>query len=94
VPIPGLSSDLMYESNDSIIYHGSVSLEVESWDPALTGRTVSKASSSYGKKFKQIFQEAGGDFYKIDPGIFAPARMTVTDLTDGKKYAAGELFKP
>jgi methenyltetrahydromethanopterin cyclohydrolase len=93
VPIPKNSKDLMHESNDAIIYQGTVTIEVDGWDPALTGKAVSRASNSYGKKFKQIFQEAGGDFYKIDPDIFAPAKITVTDLKDGKSYTAGELFK-
>jgi methenyltetrahydromethanopterin cyclohydrolase len=92
VPIPPLGKDIMYTSNDAIIYRGTVSLETEGWDPALTDKAVSKVSSSYGKNFKEIFTEAESDFYKIDPEIFAPAQIKVKDLTDGKSYSAGGVY--
>ena len=92
VPIPPLGKDIMYTSNDAIIYRGTVSLETEGWDADLTERSVSKVSSSYGKNFKEIFTEAGSDFYKIDPQIFAPAAIKVKDLLDGKNYSAGGVY--
>jgi len=48
----------------------------------------------YGKPFFQIFKEAGYDFYKIDPGIFSPAQITVNNLRDGKVYTAGKVDVP
>ena len=92
VPIPPLGKDIMYTSNDAIIYRGTVSLETEGWDAALTDKAVSKISSAYGKNFKEIFTDAGSDFYKIDPQIFAPAHIAVKDLQDGKSYAAGGVY--
>jgi methenyltetrahydromethanopterin cyclohydrolase len=92
VSIPPLGKDIMYTSNDAIIYRGTVSLETEGWDADLTDKTVSKASLSYGKNFKEIFTEAGSDFYKIDPRIFAPAQIKVKDLLDGKSYSAGGVY--
>jgi methenyltetrahydromethanopterin cyclohydrolase len=92
VPIPPLGKDIMYTSNDAIIYRGTVSLETEGWDAGLTDKAVSRISSAYGKNFKEIFNEAGSDFYKIDPQIFAPAQIKVKDLLDGKKYSAGGVY--
>jgi methenyltetrahydromethanopterin cyclohydrolase len=92
VPIPPLGKDIMYTSNDAIIYRGTVSLETEGWDPTLTDKAVSKVSSAYGKNFKEIFTEAGSDFYRIDPRIFAPAQIKVKDLLDGKSYSAGGVY--
>lgn len=91
VAIPPLTRDIMFTSNDAIIYQGLVFLEVDGWVPDLTAKAVSKSSSVYGKSFKEIFSEAGGDFYKIDPDIFAPARLEVTDLRDGKEYSSEEV---
>lgn len=92
VPIPPLGKDIMYTSNDAIIYRGTVSIEADGWDAALTDKAVSKSSQAYGKNFKEIFKEAGGDFYKIDPGIFAPAQVKVKDLQNGKSYSAGSVY--
>jgi methenyltetrahydromethanopterin cyclohydrolase len=92
VPVPKITPDVMFTSNDSIIYRGMVSLEVNGWDPEITERAVSRSSGVYGKSFKEIFEEAGGNFYKIDPEIFAPAGLNVTDLKDGRKYRAGGIL--
>jgi len=92
VSIPPLGKDIMYTSNDAIIYRGTVSLETEGWDTTLTDKAVSKISSAYGKNFKEIFTEAGSDFYKIDPQIFAPAQIKIKDLLDGKSYSAGGVY--
>ena len=42
-------------------------------------------------RFMQLFKEAGFDFYKIDPDIFAPAIIVVNNLKTGKTYRAGNL---
>ena len=89
-PIPKLSEDVMFVSNDAIIYGGSVTLKTMDWDEKLTKKTVSNASKVYGRTFKEIFLEAG-DFYKIDPDIFAPAKLTIIDLENGAKYPVGEI---
>jgi len=91
VPIPPFTREMMFTSNDAIIYQGTVSLKVNGWDSEITEKAVSKSSMVYGKSFKEIFQEAGGNFYRIDPEIFAPARLNVTDLRGGKEYSAGVL---
>ena len=41
--------------------------------------------------FLDIFKEAGFDFYKIDPNIFAPAVVIVNNTRTGKSFRAGNL---
>ncbi|MFH1788790.1 MAG: methenyltetrahydromethanopterin cyclohydrolase [Candidatus Altiarchaeota archaeon] len=93
-PLPKLNSDVMYAANDAIIYGGFVELVVDGWDASLTEKCVSSSSPAYGKPFKEIFTEAGGDFYKIDPAIFAPAQVRITDKKSGKTITAGERKWP
>ena len=91
VPIPELDEDVMFTSNDAIIYSGEVSLEVSEWNSELTEKAISRASKFYGRNFKEIFNDAEGDFYKIDPDIFAPARLKVRDLENNKEYESGDV---
>jgi methenyltetrahydromethanopterin cyclohydrolase len=84
VPMIEPSDDVMFEANDAIIYKGFVELKVDGWDSKLTGKATSRCSRAYGKSFKEIFQEAHGNFYKIPEDIFAPAELNVIDLKDKK----------
>jgi methenyltetrahydromethanopterin cyclohydrolase len=84
-------------TNDCIIFAGNVTLKVEVPESDegklrdLVKKCPSNASKSYGKPFAQIFKDAGGDFYKIDPGVFAPARITVINLVTGNIFIEGDL---
>lgn len=91
VPMPKLTEDLMFTSNDAIIYGGVVEIKVKGWDKSLTEKTVSLFSKVYGKTFKSLFQDAGGDFYKIETEIFAPAKLKITDIKENKEYHAGRI---
>jgi len=86
-PIPLLDDKIMFTSNDAIIYGGSVQIKVSDWDPELTEKSVSQASKFYGRSFEEIFNEAGGDFYKMDPDIFAPAKLSIS--FEGNDYSVG-----
>lgn len=94
---PIAKSDLkaMGMTNDAIIATGSVTLNVRAEEsdnlPELINKVPSSASSDYGKPFFQIFKDAGKDFYKIDPLLFAPAVMIVNDITTGETYQAGKM---
>lgn len=89
VPIPLIPIEPMFKGNDAIIYQGKVGLKVENWESNLTEKAVSSASTVYGRSFKDIFNAALGDFYKIDSNIFAPAQITVVDSKE-RKYGAGK----
>jgi len=91
VPIPKINEDIMYTSNDALIYGAEVKINVNDWDENLTDKISSSSSPAYGKLFKEIFTEAGGDFYKIDLGIFAPAKVIIKDIKNKKEYVSGHI---
>jgi methenyltetrahydromethanopterin cyclohydrolase len=81
-------------TNDSIIYGGCVQLYVRGSDEAarkLADELPSRGSSVYGKPFAEIFAAVKGDFYKIDPMLFSPAEVIVSNLDTGSSFHAGEL---
>ncbi|MFX1511514.1 MAG: methenyltetrahydromethanopterin cyclohydrolase [Promethearchaeota archaeon] len=68
-------------TNDAIIFGGYVHLVLEERYPRieeLVKKTPSSYSKDYGKPFQKIFEEAEFDFFKIDEGLFAPAKIRVT----------------
>jgi len=87
VPHKGVSSPA--EANDAIIYEGAVSIETSGWNSNLTPKCVSSASSLFGRRFKGILADAGGDFFKVDFDFFAPSRIRVLDLDSKEKFEAG-----
>jgi methenyltetrahydromethanopterin cyclohydrolase len=94
-PIHPNSAKAMGRTNDVILAAGRVFLTVEAGESDDLADIISKVPSSsskdYGKPFHQIFKAAGYDFYKIDPGLFAPAEITVNDLKSGRLYRAGRV---
>ena len=97
LPPPHPDPDVcMGRANDALLY-GSV---VHLWADLADGETREAAekapsctSPAYGKPFLAIYEEAGRDFYAIDPGVFAPARVAITSLKSGNTYVAGRLNK-
>lgn len=91
VPIPANAD--AFSANDAIIYAGSVEIRTRGWDETLSDRITSAASKSYGERFETIYEQAGGDFYNIDPAVFAPAQVEITDTTSSKQYTLGETSR-
>jgi methenyltetrahydromethanopterin cyclohydrolase len=89
-PVKGDSMTAMGTTNDSIIYNGSVYMTVESFDDVFA-KVPSENSGDYGKPFYVTFKDADFDFYKIDPMIFAPARIVVNFLKEGETQTYGHL---
>jgi methenyltetrahydromethanopterin cyclohydrolase len=81
-------------TNDSVLYGGDVTLWVRGDDDELArlGPLVpSSASRDFGEPFGAIFERYGRDFYKIDPLLFSPARITFHNLSTGRTHRFGEL---
>jgi len=92
-PIPDFVK-AMGRTNDAIIYGGRVQLYVRGTDEAarkLADELPSRGSSAYGKPFAETFAAVNGDFYKIDPMLFSPAQVIVSNLDTGASFHAGEL---
>ena len=99
-PVHPKLAQAMGRTNDAIIYAGTAYYTVNADDEALMElleKAPASASKGYGKPFMEIFKEAGYDFYKVDPGLFAPAVFVVNNSKTGKTFRAGktdvEVFK-
>jgi methenyltetrahydromethanopterin cyclohydrolase len=97
-PMPPVGTDFevaMARTNDVILYGGTVYLTVDYDDEAKLQEIIQKApsetSKDYGKPFLQIFREADKDFYKIDHGLFAPARIMINNAKTGRTFKAGKI---
>ena len=74
------------------LFGGQVHLYVDAEDDAaetLARNLPSSACGDYGRPFGEIFKAAGYDFYKIDPMLFSPARVTVSSVRTGRSFHAG-----
>jgi len=86
----------MGRTNDAILYGGMVHLFVKSTDEEaqdLAEKLPSNTSSDYGRPFGEIFKSYDFDFFKVDPMLFSPAKVIVTNANTGKSFTAGELNK-
>ena len=82
----------MGRTNDAIIYGGRIQLWVDCDDGQIESvikQVPSSSSSSFGEKFIDLFNQAGGDFYKMDPMLFSPAWIRMTNLKTGRTFEAG-----
>ncbi len=95
VPLaPVVADDLtaIGRTNDAILYGSRVTLWVQGDDQSLAkiGPLVpSMASDAYGKPFLEIFEDAGRDFYQIDPHLFSPAQINFHNLDSGYVHRFG-----
>jgi methenyltetrahydromethanopterin cyclohydrolase len=96
-PVPAPPDDLeaIGRTNDAILYGGQVVLEVTGLDAGLddvAAAMVSGASASHGRPFRALFEEAGYDFYKLDPALFAPAVVELVNIETGVRHRAGSIM--
>jgi methenyltetrahydromethanopterin cyclohydrolase len=96
-PIPPMAKDFaegIGRTNDAILYGGQVTLWVDGSDSdieSIGAKVPSIASKDFGKPFAQTFREYQYDFYKVDPGLFAPALITFVNLKTGNSLRYGKL---
>jgi methenyltetrahydromethanopterin cyclohydrolase len=94
---PASATDLLAigRTNDAILYGGEVTLYVRGDDASLEQigpKVPSSASPDHGQPFSMIFERAGRDFYKIDPHLFSPARITLSNLESGRTFVFGRTL--
>ena len=96
-PLPPQSTHFltaMGRTNDAILFGGEVQLSVNCSDSEAEqlARTLpSSASNDYGKPFAEIFKAVNMDFYQIDPLLFSPAKVTITNVNTGNSFVGGAL---
>lgn len=79
-------------TNDAILYGGRVTLLVSGDDASLEAvgpRVPSSGSPAHGRPFLELFEEAGRDFYKLDPHLFSPAEVVFQNLDTGRVFRYG-----
>jgi methenyltetrahydromethanopterin cyclohydrolase len=96
-PLPPIAKDFakgIGRTNDAILYGGHVTLWVQASDDQLKSigpKLPSCASRDYGKPFAETFKEYQYDFYQVDPGLFAPAMITLVNMSTGNSFRFGQL---
>jgi methenyltetrahydromethanopterin cyclohydrolase len=93
-PVAKSDTRAIGRTNDCILYGGAVHLTVQAEDEELADlapRIPSSASKDYGTPFYELFKRYGGDFYKVDPHLFSPARVALSNVKSGRTFEAGEL---
>ncbi len=96
-PIAPLTHDTdkaMGQANDMLLYGGTAYVMIESTmdNHALTDiirQVPSIMSRDYGRPFAEIFASVGRDFYKLDPNLFAPAVIVLTNTATNETFKAG-----
>jgi methenyltetrahydromethanopterin cyclohydrolase len=97
-PLPPPSADdltAIGRTNDAILYGGEVTLFVRGDDASLETigpRVPSGASPDHGQPFAAIFERYHRDFYQIDPHLFSPATVTLSNLDTGRSFAFGHTL--
>ncbi len=80
-------------TNDAVLYGAEVHLVVDAEDDQLAElvpRIPSSSSKDHGRLFHDLFKQYG-NFYKIDPMLFSPARVSLASLRSGRVFHAGKL---
>jgi methenyltetrahydromethanopterin cyclohydrolase len=96
-PLPPVAEDDMAalgRTNDAVLYGGQVHLTVDADDEdleALVARLPASASSDYGEPFGKVLRDANYEFYEIDPLLFSPAQIRVTNVAGGRSFEAGRV---
>ena len=94
-PVPPDFAEAMGRTNDAILYAGVTCYTTSQDDDnklrEVMDKAPSLASKSYGRPFLEIFKEANYDFYRVDPGLFAPAVLIVNNAKTGSTFKAGRV---
>jgi methenyltetrahydromethanopterin cyclohydrolase len=94
-PLPPIAGDdltAIGRTNDAILYGAIVTLLVEGDDASLEEigpRVPSNMSPDYGRPFGEIFKRNNGDFYRIDPMLFSPAKITFYNVDTQRMFQYG-----
>jgi methenyltetrahydromethanopterin cyclohydrolase len=97
-PLPPAARDdlaAVGRTNDAILYGGDVTLYVRGDDASLEAvgpHVPAGASRDHGQPFAAIFEHYNRDFYKIDPHLFSPAVVTLSNVDSGRAFRYGHVL--
>lgn len=95
-PLPPVAKDELAaigRTNDAILYGARVTLWVRAEDGEIESigpQVPSESSKDHGSLFSELFARYG-DFYKIDPMLFSPAKITFVNLKSGRAFSFGHI---
>jgi methenyltetrahydromethanopterin cyclohydrolase len=96
-PLPPRTDDDLQAigwTNDAILYGAGVVLEVFGDDSSIEQigpRVPSNASPDHGRPFAEVFARYDHNFYRIDPLLFSPAVVIISNADTGSLYKYGNL---
>jgi len=96
LPPPAKASDTIQgigRTNDAMLYGATVTFWVDCDDEQIESvvrRVPSSDSADHGRPFARIFADYDHDFYRVDPGLFSPAVVTIHNLNSGRTFGHGE----
>lgn len=93
-PVARNDLEAMGMTNDCSLYGGRTIYFVDSEDSEVEeviDEVPSSSSKDYGFPFLEIFERYDRDFYKVDPGLFSPAEVTINNVRSGKVFTAGRV---
>jgi methenyltetrahydromethanopterin cyclohydrolase len=96
-PLPPVAkSDIraIGRTNDAILYAGQVHYTVRADDTELeqvVPRVPASTSKDYGAPFYDTFKGYNFDFYQVDPLLFSPAEIFMTNVASGHTFHAGQV---
>ena len=97
-PMPPIHHDDMKAigwTNDAILYGADVHVWVHDGNENIEkviDNIPSSSSRDFGKPFNELFKQYEYDFYKIDPLLFSPARITIINTKTGTTFNAGKTY--
>lgn len=93
-PVAASDPAAIGRTNDAVLYGGSAHLWIDGGDEEvadLARRLPSCASDAFGRPFAELLEEAGWNFYDIDPLLFSPAEVTLTCAQSGRAHSGGAV---
>lgn len=93
-PVAAADLAAIGRTNDAILYGGFAQLEVVGDDASLDligPEIVSSHSPAHGQPFGELFKQAKGDFYALDPALFAPAVVEFINRDTGRCHRFGRI---
>jgi len=93
-PVAKDDLEAMGKTNDCVLYGGRMSYFVDADDSEVEKvikEVPSSASRDYGLPFLELFLKYEKDFFKIDPKLFSPAEVSVSNVGTGTFFHAGKV---
>lgn len=93
-PIARSDTRAIGRTNDAILYGGQAAYTVRADDAeleTLVPRIPSATSADYGAPFYDVFKGYNFDFYQVDPLLFSPAEVSITNVNSGRTFRAGQV---